>query len=182
MLHTITEVSYCEPHLRSSSLEAGGLPSASISNPCHAAPHHPRVLVVEFRDEVYAGIRTVLEEFNCNVTRAKLGSVVAGMLPQFVPDLVLINESMPDESGWLVACKLNVVRYRQPIWLYTAQRPHPIAVWKKFSGVGQVIDYGGVLYSLVLHVRQHVSQWMRGLDGDLKLEGTQLDSVVIASP
>ena len=66
-----------------------------------------RVLIVEFRDEVYADLKSALEEYGCLVTRAMTGASVAAQVRLFTPDLTLVNESMPDESGWLIACKLR---------------------------------------------------------------------------
>jgi CheY-like chemotaxis protein len=111
------------------------------------------VLVVEHRDEVFNGLRVVLEEANLKVERAKLGGVVAAKIRKSVPGLILVNERMPDESGWLITCKLRLSRHAQPVWLYTLQRAYMVADWKEISGVDEVINYDGVLPKLFEKVR-----------------------------
>ena len=142
-------------------------PSGSISLAPRRSSRRPRVLLVEFRDEVYAALRVVLIEEGCEVVRAELGAAVTSALVRFSPDLVLINESMPDESGWLIACKLQFGRRRQPVWLYAARTSPSLAAWAETCQVARVIDYGGVLMRLLGHVRHDLAQWRRAFDADL---------------
>ena len=180
MIETLSQLRCYEGYLRSTAIAPARCPSNSNSTASQLTSFRPRVLVVEFRDEVYAGLKAVLEEHGCHVARAEFGATVAGTLIRFSPDLVLVNESMPDESGWLVACKLRLMRHRQPVWLYAVRRPEPIAVWKEFSGVSRLIDYGGILSRLLQHVRQHLAHWMRGLDSDPEHGKSPIASAVAA--
>ena len=125
----------------------------------------PRVLIVEFRDEVYGGLKTLLEEHGFEVERTECGATVARAFNRFVPDLLLVNEDMPDESGWLITCKLRLTRRWQPVWLYTVRQPRFKADWKEYVGVDEVIDYGGVLIRLVRHVQQLVADRLGRTDG-----------------
>ena len=156
MFKTMTELRFCKADFRSSIDASLCRISDSIATATGYSPIRPRVLVVEFRDEVYAGLKVVLEEHDCRVIRAEVGAAVAGSIAQFSPDLVLVNESMPDESGWLVACKLQVTCLRLPVWLYAVQCPQPTTAWKEFSSVDRVIEYGGVLLRLV----QDLVKWL----------------------
>jgi DNA-binding response OmpR family regulator len=114
------------------------------------------VLVVEFRDEVFAELWSVLESHGCVVSRAISGASVAAQVKKFSPDLLLVNESMPDESGWLIACKLRLAKRRQPIWLYAVQKPQDHLNWKECCGVDEIFAYGGVLSQLAQQVSQRM--------------------------
>lgn len=160
MLRTLAEMRCCDEYLGSTAGTHERRTSAATSRQRQVVPIGPRVLVVEFRDEVFAGLKAVLDEHDCYVGRAQSGADVAGSLNRFMYDLVLVNESMPDESGWLITCKLRLTRHRQPVWLYAAQPPRSLATWKEYSGVNQVIEYGGVLFRLVRHVRQRLTEWV----------------------
>jgi DNA-binding NtrC family response regulator len=160
MFKSMTELRFSNEDFRSSIGAPMRRTSDSISTVPQYPPIRPRVLVVEFRDEVYAGLKAVLEEHNCRVTRAEVGADVAGSIIQCSPDLVLVNESMPDESGWLVTCKLQVTCLRLPVWLYVVRCPQPTATLNEFTGVSRMIEYGGVLLQLVQLVRQDLVEWL----------------------
>jgi len=161
MFHTPTELRSCDAYLRS--VASTSVPRSQKSNSFrHPSTRlRPRVLVIEFRDEVYSGLKSLLEEHGFEVERAALGATVAHTFNQFAPDLVLVNEDMPYESGWLITCKLRLMRHRQPVWLYTVRQPRLQADWKEFSGVDEVIEYGGVLIRLVQHVRRGIFEWLK---------------------
>jgi CheY-like chemotaxis protein len=99
----------------------------------------PCVLVVEFRDEVYVALRSLLEAEGLSVVRATRGAEVAAKTRDLAPHLVLIYADMPDESGWLIACKLRFGLNSGPLWLYTARWPRCLADRQKATGVDQVI-------------------------------------------
>jgi len=122
----------------------------------------PRVLTVECRDEVYAKLKALLDDECCDVARAELGATVASALRQFAPDLILVNGEMPDESGWLIACKMRLRRCLQPVWLYAARPRRLPAAWKDLSGVDKLIQYDGVLPQLLQSIKQNMSAWLHG--------------------
>jgi len=160
MLTTATDLRCCDAYLRSAGRDYHLRPSDSISPRREGTQRRARALVVEFRDEVYAGLKAQLEEYGFEVERAESGATVALAFNRFTPDLILINEDMPDESGWVITGKLRLTRHRQPVWLYTIRQPRLKAEWKAFSGVDEVIEYGGVLIRLVQHVRNCVANWL----------------------
>lgn len=101
---------------------------ATVARLRHSAPQAsqrlhraPRVLVVEFRDEVFAALLAALRDQDCEVQRAESGAAAGAALARFLPDLVLVNESLPDESGWLIACKARFWPRRRPGWFYAAR-------------------------------------------------------------
>lgn len=117
----------------------------------------PRVVVVEFRDEVYAGLKGVLEEAGFQVERGRIGATAAARIRRFEPDLILVNEELPDESGWLMTCKLRLTRCSQPIWLYAVRKPRRRKQWREFWGADEVIEYRGVLAILLQHIRRRLA-------------------------
>ncbi len=121
-------------------------------------PRPRRVLIVDFRDEVYASLKAVLEDEGVAVDRADCGARVANKVRQFAPDLVLINESLPDESGWLVATKIRFGRTESRVWLYAAEMPVTVREWMLQSAVAEVIGYHGDLLRLLTHVRQRTRE------------------------
>lgn len=129
-------------------------PTGLVSTKPQPALIRPCVLIVEFRDDFFVGIKTALEDYGYSVARAELGSAVAEAVQQFSPALVVVHESMPDESGWLTAAKLRIMRFRHPIWLYASGHAQLHASRADFCGVSQVIGYGGDLFSLVQSIRQ----------------------------
>lgn len=159
MITNIASMRCCDAYLRSAASTVRRLPAdLSVLGRETAVPLR-RVLVVEFRDEVFAGLKSLLEDCGCEVARAASAAAVAAQLNQFAPDLLLVNEDMPDESGWLIICKLRLNAYLQPAWLYAVQAPRIRADWKEACGVDQVISYGGVLSRLVLRVRERIECW-----------------------
>ena len=114
-------------------------------------------LVVEFRDEVYAGLKVVMEEAGIIVKRAIDGLAIASTLNCTVPDLILINEDSPYGSGWLITYKVRLARYNGPVWLY-GPRPPRYQISRNFCGVDVIIEYGGVLSRLLSDVEKRTRQ------------------------
>ena len=104
MFKSMTELRFSNEDFHSSI----GVPlhrtSDSISTVPQYPPVRPRVLVVEFRDEVYAGLKAVLEEHNCRVTRAEVGADVAGSISN-VPQILCWSTSpcLMRVAGWSLA-------------------------------------------------------------------------------
>ncbi len=119
----------------------------------------PCVLVVESRDDVYGALRSLIEAQGLRVLRATRGVEVAARIRALAPQLVLIYEDMHDESGWLIAAKLQFSLYRGPIWLYTARWPRCLADRQKATGVDQVIQCGRGLLPLLEEVRTRIVEW-----------------------
>ena len=116
------------------------------------------VCIVEFRDEVFAGLRPLFESCGVRVDRAESAGDVQSRVSRLKPDLLLISGNMPDESGWIICAKLRIRQRTPPAWIYLPQAPHLPAQWLEVSGADEVIVYGGVLPRLVDEIRQRVDQ------------------------
>lgn len=115
-----------------------------------------RVLVVEYRDEVYAALRGVLTDAGLCVRRVDKADEAENFAEQFAPDLVLINDAMPRSNGWLVARRMKRQSPRREVWLYGARWRAEHAEWKGLLGVDEVIEYAGDLLSLVVEIEHRV--------------------------
>ena len=161
MFESSTQLQCCAAYLRST---ASDRHSNSSSDPVKTASR--RLLIVESRDEVFATLKRVLEEQACEVARAVRGTEVAHRTEQFAPDLLLINENMPDESGWLISCKLRLTRVHKPVWLYAVRPPQFLADWKNICGVDEVIAYRGAVNQLTAQIRQRLKNWLQSSAND----------------
>lgn len=107
-----------------------------------------RVLLVEHRDEVFARLAADLASIPLQVARALNASAASRRFARNPSDLMIANVDLPDESGWLLACKTRLVFPTARIWLYTA---HPSALDRnraRYLGVARLIHYGGDLLRL----------------------------------
>jgi DNA-binding response OmpR family regulator len=121
-----------------------------------------KMLIVEFRDEVYADLQAMLREMGVAVERATYEATVPAIINRLKPDLVLIHEEMPYESGWLIACKLAFSHPGQAVWLYGARSSDRLAQRQRVCGVDEFIAYGGVLSRLAEQLREAVWRWRKG--------------------
>lgn len=105
-------------------------------------------LVVEFRDEVFVEIRSRLLDFGWQVVRAERASDIAACMNIYDPQLVIVNEAMPDESGCLITYKLRLNHSLPIVWLFSSQAKVVGRRFGKFCGVDKVVHYDGVLQNL----------------------------------
>jgi len=117
-------------------------------------PSH--ILIVEFRDEVYASLCRVLNEEGLVVTRAETATEVAAIAAQLPHAMVLINEAMPGESGWLISSKLHLFNSQRRVWVYTAKHLRYLQDWQTLAGVECVLSYGGDLLRLIQALRAQI--------------------------
>ncbi|TWT34852.1 response regulator [Blastopirellula retiformator] len=111
-------------------------------------PFDQTALVVEFRDEVFVELRARLQDFGWKVIRAERAADVAAGLNLYDPQLVLINESMPDESGSLIANKMRLNHCLPIVWLYCCNPQAAARRYGKFCGIDKVLKYDGVVQNL----------------------------------
>ena len=155
MFGSLNQLKCCAGYLRSTATSLRER-SPSPNNPTFAAPRL-HVLIVEFRDEVFARLKTLFEEHGYKVSRA---AIVTDQTPLVAADLLLVSEDMPDDSGWLITCKLRLAQVWQPIWLYAVRAPRVLADWKEWCGVNDVIVHGGELSRLAAQIRQRLQERM----------------------
>jgi len=123
--------------------------------PTHGASRLPwrRVLIVEFRDEVFASLKALFEDFGVRVDRVEHEAEVSRSVSRSRPDLVLISGSMPEESAWLISAKIHMQLPECKTWLYMPRVPHGSTHWQKFAESAAVIEDGGVMSTLLDKLR-----------------------------
>lgn len=122
----------------------------STCKPSHrpVAKMRSRVLIGEFRDEVFADLAALFESQGFGVTRAHCGIAMTSQVQKSCPDLVVLSERFPDQSGWLVAAKLQMCRTPPRVWLYASRLPARVHVQQEVCRIDEVLAYGGILSRL----------------------------------
>ena len=77
------------------------------------------ILLVEYRDEVFARIAADLAATGVVVQRAGNGAEASRVHARRGVNLLLVNADLPDGSGWLLSSKLRMVDPEVSIWIYT---------------------------------------------------------------
>ena len=159
---------------------AGEIPTLHVSpmsgaiRPKRAPRNLNEMLVVEHRDEVFARIDSDLAAWGIRVQRAAGGEEARRLYYRRPMELVLIHTELPDETGWLFACKLRLAWPAVRIWAYTPRWTARESVLAEFIGVEEIIAYGGDLQRLATEIfeRLVVSSYSTA----------HLDSEVVPSP
>ncbi len=81
----------------------------------------PTILLVEYRDEVFARVATDLAEFGARVVRAKTATEALILVETRKPVLIVGNVDLPGQSGWLMTAKLRLFDHHTRVWLYRQQ-------------------------------------------------------------
>ncbi len=134
---------------------SGESPSHSYSGPQPLTCRN--ILLVEYRDEVFARLAADLTKVGLRVERAVCAASVARACVDFPADLLVVNVDLPDGSGWLLTAKLRLSSAASRIWLY-APWPLPDAVaMAEYVGADGLIAYDGDLYRLSAAILSRVS-------------------------
>lgn len=115
------------------------------------------VLVVEYRDEVFARIEADLAAWGIRVLRAPSAAEARRADSSAPADLVLVHADLLDESGWLLACKLRFARPEARIWVYTPRSTTREAILAEFIGVEETIAYRGDLPRLSAEILDRIA-------------------------
>ncbi len=180
MLESQARFRCCEAYLRgvAKTVNLHSASTPSYRTPVRAAK---RVLIVEHRDEVFADLRSLFEARRCQVAQIVSGAVVADQIKQFVPDLLLVNETMPDESGWLISCKLQFTKNRPTVWLYAERARRMLEDWMDVCGIDEVLEYGGIRTRLDSRVRERLRHWLHAFDADRQQGQTSRNSAQLVA-
>jgi CheY-like chemotaxis protein len=129
---------------------------------CHSWADSPplacrNILLVEYRDEVFARLAADLTDVGLRVERAVCMASALKAHVRLPADLLLVNVDLPDGSGWLLSAKLRRVSITPHIWLYTPW-PLPDAVaMAEYVGADGLIAYDGDLCRLSAGIVSRVS-------------------------
>ncbi len=135
------------------------LPTAAPASPRKGPPPVAcrNVLIVEYRDEVFARLAADLTEAGLRVERAVCAASASKAGVCFPADLLVVNVDLPDGSGWLLTAKLRLASAASRIWLY-APWPLPDAMaMAEYVGADGLIAYEGDLGRLSAAIVSRVS-------------------------
>jgi len=122
------------------------------------------VVVMDYRDEAYASIASLLEQQDLSIFRAENTFELAGKLVREKPDLVLLNGTQPDENVWLTSAKLRIIDASRPVWIYVSEPPSALDMWLSMADTEDVIVYRGVLHKLLDLLQDRLSLKMTPCD------------------
>jgi DNA-binding response OmpR family regulator len=107
-----------------------------------------RILLVEFRDELFARVAGDLKNNGYLAIRAVDTADVLKLYSRHEPMLVVCNRDLPDASGWLTAVKLKMLDPGARIWIYAARFSIFDRGWAKHTGIQHLIEYAGDIFDL----------------------------------
>ena len=114
------------------------------------------VIVVEFRDEVYAAIAEFSKQNGLVTCQAKNATELASKVVRHKAELVLVNGTQPDESAWLTSAKLKIVDASRAVWIYAPERPNALDTWLSMAGIDDIIVYEDAIPLLIEHLERRV--------------------------
>jgi len=113
----------------------------------YPASKRPAVLIVEYRDEVYARLAADLAMAGLRVTRAVDAATAATRMTPGL-EIVIINADLPDQKGWVVAASARSMSPMPRIWLYKAwNSPIDVAHAHRVRSE-ELLEYRGELHVL----------------------------------
>ena len=122
--------------------------------------HKLSVLIVEYRDEVFARLAADLQAMQLTVSRACTAAEASSLVNSGTYDLVIANRDLPDESGWLMVSKWRLSQTGVPVWLYAPWESALAAHWAQFTRVLGVVCYNGDVTRLSEQIKTEVGQWL----------------------
>lgn len=129
-----------------------------VGRPHFSMPDPAPILVVEFRDEVYAAIHAELSSRQVTVIRVSMSDAAVPVWRQRNPGLILVNAEMPDESGFLLSLKLRMHGYQGGLWLYSAHEVNASRGYQEFCQVDHLLNYGGDVRALMAHLNRFIQK------------------------
>ena len=115
---------------------------------CHCrdpVPVQMTVLLVEDRDEVFAGLANCLSMVGLRAVQAKTGTDAIRRYVRQPPALLMVNADHPAESAWLLVAKLHLTHPAARFWAYKRRLSPPDVSAAKFLHVDELIEYRGDL-------------------------------------
>lgn len=122
------------------------------------------VLLVDYRDEVFARVAADLQTQGLRAARAATAADASEYYFRSavdLVDLVVAHRELPDGSGWLMASKWRLARRPPRVWLYA---PWPLPTdppWSRLAQVERVVYYGGDLFRLASRLTALLTRTIR---------------------
>lgn len=78
----------------------------------------PTLILVEYRDEVFARVAADISSLHFRIVRAGSTEAALSLVNRCNSALVVANRDLPDENGWVLADKLRQATAHVETWLY----------------------------------------------------------------
>lgn len=105
------------------------------------APNMPTVLLVEYRDDVFARLAADLAARGIRAMRAVDGTQAIRRYVRRPTDLLIVNADQPDQSAWLLTAKLHLTHPTARIWVYKRRLSTSDVATANFLQIDGLIDY-----------------------------------------
>lgn len=115
------------------------------------------VLLVEYRDEVFARLAADLTEVGLRVERAVCVASASKACVRSPAELLVVNVVLPDGSGWLLTARLRLASATSRIWLYVPWPSPDAMAMAEYVGADGLIAYDGDLFRLSAAIVSRVS-------------------------
>lgn len=119
-------------------------------------PKRSVILVVDNRDTFFTGLAQAVTPGGFQVVRATSADEATQRLRDTMPDLILANCELPDESGWLMVSKWCLTRNPKRVWLYQAWPAVFDHHWVELTKVEQILYHRDNVQALADQVRSHL--------------------------
>lgn len=115
-------------------------------------PNMPTVLLVEYRDDVFARLAADFATRGVQIMRAKNGGQAIQQYVRRPSDVLVVNGDHPHESAWLLAAKLHLTHPRARIWVYKRRLSTCDVATANFLKIDGLIDYDSNLCRLAAKI------------------------------
>lgn len=107
----------------------------------------PTVIIVEYRDEVYARLAADIARFEVDIIRTESVESTRLLVSRCDSALVIANRDLPEHSGWLLAEKVRRMPHVE-LWMYLPCASKYASVLAEVQQVSELIEYRGDLFML----------------------------------
>jgi DNA-binding response OmpR family regulator len=103
----------------------------------------PTVLLVEYRDDVFAQLADALANGGVRTMRVKYAAQAIRQYLEGSTDLILVGAEQPYESAWLLTAKLQLILPTARICVYMSRVSAVDVATSAFLGVDEPIESNG---------------------------------------
>lgn len=110
------------------------------------------VLLMEYRDDVFARLAADFATRGIQTIRAKNGAQAIQQYVRRLSDVLIVNADHPHESAWLLTAKLHLTHPTARIWAYKRRLSDRDTATAGFLGVDELIEHDSDLRCLATEI------------------------------
>jgi DNA-binding NtrC family response regulator len=112
------------------------------------------MLLVEQRDDVFVRFATEIARTGTRVIRARSAAEALERAETCNATIVVANVAQRDQSGWLLAAKMNFIDRHIHIWLYQPSSSNVDRGMAEFLNVERLLSHGGNIFRMSHTIRK----------------------------